>query len=269
MGRYGTQRAAPPLGMQQRRWGATYASYTRNTNEPLKRIAHGRRYEQLLQLIAAPLPNDKVLDCGCGDAHLFSHLIGEMAAANLVGYDPNAKLLAQADPAVTAGSCLTTDIDKLKAEHRRSFTLIYCVEVCEHLTDKALDELFDSITQLAAPYARIVFGVPIETGPSGFLKSVYRTARGRRQDASLTKALRALFGLPIRRTVTDVEWYGDHTGFSHTRLRQKLECAGFVVKRSSCLPFPAVGVALNNEIYFTCSARHAARGKDPPRGTHS
>jgi 2-polyprenyl-3-methyl-5-hydroxy-6-metoxy-1,4-benzoquinol methylase len=136
----------------------TYASYTRNTNEPLKRIAHGQRYEQLLQLIAAPLPNDKVLDYGCGDAHLFSHLIGEMAAANLVGYDPNAKLLAQADPAVTAGSCLTTDIDKLKAEHRRSFTLIYCVEVCEHLTDKALDELFDSITQLAAPYARIVFG---------------------------------------------------------------------------------------------------------------
>jgi hypothetical protein len=148
---------------------------------------------------------------------------------------------------------LTTDINSLKAEHRRSFSLIYCVEVCEHLTDKALDELLENIIELAAPYARIIIGVPIETGPSGFLKAMYRTAHGHRQAASVSKAVRALFGLPIPRNVTDVEWYGDHTGFSHARLRQKLQDRGFLVKRTTCLPFPLLGLALNNEIYFTCS----------------
>jgi SAM-dependent methyltransferase len=232
-----------------------YASYTRNTAEPLKRIAHGRRYEQLLRIIAAPLPADKVLDYGCGDGHLFSHFIGKIPLEKLVGYDPNADLLAQADPAVVAGSTLTTDLDGLKAEHRHSFSLIYCVEVCEHLTDKALDELLENITELASPGARIIIGVPIETGPSGFLKTMYRTVHGHRQAASVTKAVRALFGLPIPRNVTDVEWYGDHTGFNHARLREKLEQHGLLVKRSACLPFPSMGLALNNEIYFTCIQR--------------
>src|SRR5262249_8591016 len=160
-------------------------------------------------------------------------------------YDPNVDLLAQADPAVVTGSSLTTDINRLKAEHRHSFSLIYCIEVCEHLTDKALDELFENITELAAPDARIIVGVPIETGPSGFLKAMYRTAHGHRQAASVTKAVRALFGLPIPRNVTDVEWYGDHTGFDHMRLREKLSNRGLLVRRSACLPFPLLGLTLN------------------------
>src|ERR1700753_569704 len=158
-----------------------YASYTRNTAEPLKRIAHSRRYEQLLRLIAAPLPGDRVLDYGCGDGHLFLHLLGNVPSDRLVWYDPNADLLAQADPAVVTGSSLTTDMSRLKAEHGGWFSLIYCVEVCEHLTDKALDELSENISELAAPFARIIIGVPIETGPSGFLKAMYRTPHGHRQ----------------------------------------------------------------------------------------
>jgi 2-polyprenyl-3-methyl-5-hydroxy-6-metoxy-1,4-benzoquinol methylase len=229
-----------------------YASYTRKTAEPLKRLAHSRRYEQLLRIIAAPLPGDKVLDYGCGDGHLFSYLVGNVPPDKLVGYDPNADLLAQADPAVVAGSNLTTDINSLRTEYRQSFNLIYCVEVCEHLTDRALGELLENIAELAAPHARIIIGVPIETGSSGFLKAMYRAAYGNRQAASVTKAVRALFGLPILRNVTDVEWYGDHTGFNHAALRERLKDGGLLIKRTTCLPFPFLGLALNNEIYFSC-----------------
>src|SRR5450755_1255004 len=80
---------------------------------------------------------------------------------NLVGYDPNPKLLAEAAPSVSAGAELTTDIDSLIGKRPSSFSLIYCMEVCEHLTDKSLDELLKRITVLAAPGARIIFGVPI------------------------------------------------------------------------------------------------------------
>jgi trans-aconitate methyltransferase len=231
---------------------SSYASYTRDTTEPLKSLAHKRRYHQVLNLIAPPLPLDSVLDYGCGDGHLFSFLVHKFKRQNLVGYDPNPKLLAEAAPSVSAGAELTTDIDSLIGKRPSSFSLIYCMEVCEHLTDKSLDELLKRITVLAAPRARIIFGVPIETGPSGFLKSIYRAAHGGRQSASIAQAFRALFNMKLERKVTDVEWYGAHTGFSHIRFRKILEQGGFRIIKTLHLPFPALRSVLNNEIYFVC-----------------
>jgi 2-polyprenyl-3-methyl-5-hydroxy-6-metoxy-1,4-benzoquinol methylase len=230
----------------------TYASYTRGTTEPLKRLAHGRRFQQVLGLIAKPLTTDVVLDYGCGDGHLFSSLVDRFSRVNLVGYDPNPLLLAEASAEVREGCYLTGEIEALKVERPRAFSLIYCMEVCEHLTDKALDELLKNIALLAAPHARIIIGVPIETGLSGFLKSIYRTAHGGRQSAGIAQAFRTLFNMKIERKVTDVEWHGAHTGFSHTRLREILEHRGFRIIRTFHLPFPALRSILNNEIYFVC-----------------
>lgn len=230
-----------------------YADYTRNTAEPIKRIAHARRFTQALGLIASPLKTDRVLDYGCADAHLFSHFVGQLDRRNLVGYDPNPKLLAEASEEVSAGSLLTSDINFVKQQP--AFSLIYCMEVCEHLTDKALDELLRNIKDMAAPHARIVFGVPIEIGPSGFLKSIYRMAHAQRMGAGLLNALRSLFGLNIQRTTSDVEWFGSHIGFNHRRLMEHLESRGFMVRRTQCLPFPILGTVLNNEVYFVCSVR--------------
>lgn len=230
-----------------------YASYTRNTGEPLKRIAHGRRFAQVVSLIASPTESDTVLDYGCGDGHLFSHFMHRLGRSRLVGYDPDPKLLTQASDEVAAGSILSADIEALKRRHPFAFSLVYCMEVCEHLTDKATGELFDNIKALASPRAQIVFGVPIETGLSGFLKSLYRLAHGGRQGASVAKAFKSLLGVKIARQMTDVEWFGSHTGFEHRRLRDQIEAAGFRVRRSHCLPFPVLGTLLNNEIYFVCS----------------
>ncbi len=231
-----------------------YADYTRNTSEPLKRIAHGRRFEQAFKLVS-PLATDKILDYGCGDAHLFSHFLGRFSRDGLVGYDPNPKLLAEASPEVAGESTLTSDIETLKLQYPFAFSLIYCMEVCEHLTDKALDQLFSNIKVMASPHAQIVFGIPIETGLSGFIKSLYRMARGGRQNASIPNALKSFFGIKIVRHATDVEWYGHHTGFNHQRLKEQLESAGFKVRRSHYLPFPMFGTILNNEIYYICSIK--------------
>ena len=229
-----------------------YADYTRRTTEPLKRIVHVRRYEQVLGLVAAPLANDRVLDYGCGDGHLFSYLIKDFPRERLVGYDPNPKLLAEASSAVSEGAALTADVEDLKRRYPFGFTLIYCVEVCEHLTDQALAELFENLRALAAPHARIVFGVPIETGLSGFAKALYRARKGQ-SGVSTSVAIQSLFGIKIERDMTDVQWFGHHTGFQHNRLRIQLEAAGFIVRRSICLPLPVLRSIFNNEIYFLCS----------------
>jgi SAM-dependent methyltransferase len=229
-----------------------YATYTRDTAEPLKGFAHSKRFRQVIDFIAKPLPGDVVLDYGCADGHLFSYFL-KLPREHLVGYDPDPKLLAQASHDVQAGAQLTTDIEDLVKRNSHAFSLIYCMEVCEHLTNKSLEELFRNVKALAAPSARIVIGVPIETGPSGFLKNVYRLAHGGRQNVTFGKCLRALVNAKIERRATDVEWFGSHVGFSHTVLAEMLKQHGFLVQRTCCLPFPKFGTVLNNEIYFVCS----------------
>ena len=230
-----------------------YASYTRNTSEPLKRIAHKRRFAQVVELIAAPLETDTVLDYGCGDGHLFSYFVGRIPREKLVGYDPDPKLLAEASPDIVAGARLTGDIDALKLEKPFGFSLIYCMEVCEHLTTKAMAELFLNIRAMTAVHGRIVIGVPIETGPSGFFKNLYRVSKRMGYPASVLNAFRSLVGAPIERMTTDVEWFGHHTGFRHTDFRRMLEDSGFRIHRTHHLPFPVLGGVFNNEIYFVCT----------------
>jgi hypothetical protein len=81
---------------------------------------------------------------------------------------------------------------------------------------------------------------------------MYRAAHGGRQSASIRQAFRAFFNMKVERKVTDVEWYGAHTGFSHIRFRKILGRAGFRIIKTLHLPFPTLRSVLNNEIYFVC-----------------
>ncbi|UPJ51867.1 class I SAM-dependent methyltransferase [Bradyrhizobium sp. 200] len=221
----------------------SYASYTRNTAEPIKAIAHSRRFQQAAKIIAA-LPSDTVLDYGCADAHLFSVLgpVKERA-----GYEPDPKMVAQVSPNLRDVR-IYTDRDELLSSGRR-FSLVVCMEVCEHLTPKSLRELLHSVRSLCLPGARAVFGVPIETGLSGLAKGLYRMAKSQ-DDATLSNSLKSLFGLPIDRRITDVEWHGAHTGFNDKKFAAEL-ARHFTIESTTCLPLP-IGRAFNNEIYYVC-----------------
>ena len=228
----------------------TYASFTRSTSEPIKRLAHSRRFSQIVSRIAAPLASDIVLDYGCGDAHLFTHFLDH---PRLVGYEPVPSILSQASHEGAAAAFLTTDLRLMLDKDRGQFSLIYCTEVCEHLPDETLQTLFKNIRTLAAPHARIVFGVPIETGLSGLLKLAYRmTMDSRRVGYALPDAVAAAFGRKIDRRQTWPEYYHHHTGFSHSRFRRVLELSGFRIQRTRCLPFWFAGTVLNNEVYYIC-----------------
>lgn len=222
-----------------------YADYTRNS-KGIKGIIHGSRFSGALGMI--PLdPSMKVLDYGCGDGGFFEDLSTKVPAENLYGYDPY--LIGEME---FVGATTYVDADVLTAAHPNYFDAVYCMEVCEHLTDGALHDLFDNLRRVGKADAAFVFGVPIETGISGFVKNSYRLMKGRSQRATFSKLLRSLFAIPIPRAHDKNGWIGSHIGFDHNYFREMLDYGGFTAKEVKCLPVPITGSVVNNEIYFIC-----------------
>ena len=167
--------------------------HTRNTTDPFKKIAHGGRLQSAAKLTALS-GEQKVLDYGCGDGALFEYLEPYVPAENLYGFDPG--LLEQM---TFVGATCYDDPDVLVSKHKGHFDVVYCMEVCEHLNFDAMCELYKNIHSVAKRDGTVIFGVPLETGLSGFLKNIYRSLRGGRQGATFGRAIKSLFGLWIPR----------------------------------------------------------------------
>lgn len=225
---------------------ARYADYTRNTSEPIKRIAHSRRLRQAAAIV--PLQATmRVLDYGCGDGGFFEELSRYVPAYNLFGYDPY--LLNEM---TFEGATVYTDRSQVVDSLRESIDVISCMEVFEHLDHPRTFEAFDAIRGCAQADATIVFGVPLETGPSGFAKSIYRVMMGGRQNATIGRAFKALFGIPIPRPIAPRGRIGPHTGFDARAFGELFRYAGFEVVRKHHLPVPMLRGIINNEVYFVC-----------------
>ena len=229
-----------------------YADYTYRTKEPLKRLAHGKRFQQAARIV--PLAEEMmILDYGCGDGAFFHHLAEFTPPKNLFGFDPGLLNELNFDGATTYEAA-----SELIANHESEFDVVFCLEVCEHLSNDAIYELLRNLRLTARQDATFVFGVPIETGLSGFLKNIYRFCRGRRQNATLGRAIKSLFGLWIPRAFSPEGWSGSHLGFDANAFRELLKYGGFEVQRTVCLPWPRLGAVFNNEIYFVCRRNQRA-----------
>ena len=230
-----------------------YSDYTRNTNEFLKRVAHGRRHQQAVALLGAR-PGDVILDYGCGDAFTLQ-IIENVSYSDMVAYDPDPDMIAQIDSEFAKKINVYGDSETLCQKNPKRFSLILCFEVCEHLSPISLDKVFADFKRLIKPGGRILIGVPMETGVSGLLKNLYRLYKGRRMGATLSKAFLALFGHPIERDIEESGWISSHIGFREIDLLSALERAGFDVKIVGRLPFSWSGSFLNNESYWCCKVR--------------
>lgn len=227
----------------------TYAELTRDTKKPLKALVHRRRLAQASRIVAATA-GDLVLDYGCGDGHLFTHLLDAVPADRLVGFDP--MLLGQMPDALRAKVATFDDRRALLDAYAGRFSVISCIEVCEHIGEAATTTLLDDIRALAAPDARVVIGVPIETGLPGLVKNLYRALTDDAQGASVAIALKSLVGAPILRPSDADGLIPSHIGFDAWAFAKSLAEHGFKVERLDFLPLPLLRGLLNNEVYFTC-----------------
>jgi SAM-dependent methyltransferase len=224
----------------------SYADLTRNTNESLKKIAHSGRLSSAARMVSLRA-DQKVLDYGCGDGGFFSELLNFVPANNLFGYEPY--LLDQ----MTVEGIKTYDkIDALVKNHPNDFDVVFCMEVCEHLNQFALQELFEAIKKSSKFDGVFVFGVPIETGMPGFVKNIYRTVRGNRQNATFGRALKSLYSGYIPRANDPTGWIGSHIGFDCLYFQEQLRYGGFDVINTRYLPWNAGKGFASNEAYYIC-----------------
>lgn len=226
---------------------SSYAELTYRARNPLKRIVHANRFGPLLRVV--PLhSHSRVLDYGCGDGYFLRTAERAANPALLVGYEPDAAMRAQATGTTAR---MVSDVSEIPAV---GYTHIFCQEVLEHLAEASLAELFTRIKALATPETLIVFTVPIEHGPSGFAKNLYRS---RSQPVTFAEAARSLFGLPISREISETPfgpYIFRHTGFDVRAMERELRTS-FAVERTHNDPFESLPMGLNNSRVIVCKAR--------------
>lgn len=229
-----------------------YADYTRNTTEPLKAFAHKRRYNQALDIIS-PKIDDSIIDYGCGDGYLLELMSSYIPKSNMTAFDPDKEMISQISDELYRDIVTYDNRLDLLSNNKNNFSLIICIEVLEHLSPSSVLMVLDDFHHLAAPGAKIVIGVPIETGLSGFFKNIYRYVLGRRMGANLGSIFGALFGAKLPRMFTASGWTPSHIGFRESDLINALEMKKFKVKKGNCVPFKVTGRTFNNESYLICS----------------
>lgn len=153
-----------------------------------------------------------------------------------------------------------------------SFGVVTCMEVLEHCTPDAAENVIRQMRRLVAPDGVVIVSVPVETGPALLVKTAARAVAGLRgvsgyQDrerftpGELARMVFAGSKTAIDRPVYETRFpdgspnrYHGHKGFNWRALRARLE-RDFVVRETRFSPLPVLGGLMNSQAWFTCAPR--------------
>jgi SAM-dependent methyltransferase len=230
----------------------SYASHTFDDPNPIKRLLHRHRFPALVGECPVP-PEGKVLDFGCGDGRLFRILIDQFGVSSdrLTGFDPNPDIQPQFRALVPEAEFVGREEDIQRPEG--GFEAIFCFEVFEHLTRKQTERAVPELARLISPTGLLYVEVPIEVGPPGFLKNIYRRVMNDER-IPLGLMLRSLVGLKVERQpriLPDGSPTFEHPGYSFAQTRRDLQ-KRFVIEREFSNPFPILPFFINNVRVFSC-----------------
>ncbi|MFQ5590287.1 MAG: class I SAM-dependent methyltransferase [Phycisphaerae bacterium] len=114
-----------------------------------------RRRLELIRRMAAPRPDDRILEVGCGGGHV----LRLFPSADLTGVDVSGHMLEKARRNLKG--CRTTlikgDIQELNLP-RAAFDVVICSEVLEHTTDP--ERILAEMRRLLTPGGRAVITFP-------------------------------------------------------------------------------------------------------------
>ncbi len=210
-----------------------------------------------------------MLDYGCGDGTFLT------MAADRIGAGCGADIATDA-----IGDCRTrlaayrnlrfcTVRELADPSHERAYDVVTCMETLEHCTAPAVETVLRDLARLAAPGARILISVPIETGPAFLIKLVVRKLAAWRglsdyryyESYGVRDALRMMFA--GRATAVERPVYGGseapghtHYGFNWREMRERVR-ARLVLELTVFSPLGFLGGWVSSQAWFVCRPRPA------------
>lgn len=236
----------------------------------LLRWSHGSRFRVARELVA-PHAGRRLLDYGCGDGTFLSMVHDLFPHA--VGAEVDAALAADAARRFGDHAGLRfVHTSALAGEADGSFGVAVCMEVLEHCTPAAVDQVVAGLRRLVSADGVVIVSVPVETGPALVGKQLYRRLAARRGLEGYrereTYTARELAAMVTAGAATSIERpvyhsrfasgepnvYHGHKGFNWRALRRRL-AADFTVRETRFSPLPALGPLLNSQAWFVLSPR--------------
>jgi SAM-dependent methyltransferase len=231
-----------------------YADKTFRDRNPVKRYLQQRRLRDALHAAPAWPDSGWVVDLGAGNGELCRQLLERIPAQRLVCYEPHPELIEEARRNIGPDSGVRFCRKPAELPSGPA-SLVFCLEVFEHLPPKETEELLDLLQGLLGRSGKAVIGVPIETGLPALGKGLFRMSRRYGEyDARPGHVLRAALGRPPKdRPVVELMpgkyFHLHHLGFDLSGFEEVL-ARRFNLLERSCSPFRVLGRSVNSEAYF-------------------
>jgi SAM-dependent methyltransferase len=242
-----------------------YSDRLLNHGTFVTRLAHRSRLKTLFELLS-DRNYDRALVLGCADGWLLDQLARAGRIRAGLGIDPAPASLEVARRRFEgrAGFEFLTP-DKIGQVGTGGIDLLICTETLEHVNDAAGE--IAKLARWGKPNARLVISVPIEVGPSLFVKHLGRylaTKAGPYGYEPYTWSELISAGLfwdvdsfeSTHRHASRAGGKG-HKGFDFRRVKRELErvCQ---IDRAMFTPFPPLGPIVNSTAFFLCTVNRSS-----------
>jgi 2-polyprenyl-3-methyl-5-hydroxy-6-metoxy-1,4-benzoquinol methylase len=232
----------------------SYSSRLLEQGSFLTRLAHRRRYDKTLDLVAE-LRGATLLDYGCGDGLLLKRALERHLMVRGVGVDSSAAMRRLARSVLTGISGVSVIAPDELPRHLppASCDVVLCCETLEHASRPS--DILDLLRTYVAPAGRVIITVPVEVGPALLGKQVGRflascISRYRYEHYKTSELLAAAL---LWKTAGSDEERG-HKGFDY-RTVERLVRERFTITRTVFSPFPRLGPLANSTIMWLCKLR--------------
>ncbi|MGW8256516.1 MAG: methyltransferase [Thermoguttaceae bacterium] len=233
----------------------SYGEITFRDRNPVKRWLQQQRLVSAIKLCGC-LPQEPraICDFGAGNGELCKLLVEYYENAKLICYEPTPNLLSEAKQNL-AGIDEVEFCDDIRGVAHRTFDLVFCLEVFEHLPPKETAEALRQIYDLLTSTGTIIIGVPVEVAVPAIYKGFFRMlCRYGAFDANIKNMLLSfVLRPPVNRPISEIApgfgFHYAHMGFDYRRFKEILSVY-FTVSKMSASPFAALGPWLMPEVYF-------------------
>ncbi len=225
-----------------------YADLTTESKSFLKRFSHGSRFNIALDLLN-PGPEDKILDYGTGDGYILPMIRAANSHCEVVGYEPVQYMFEELKDKMresgVQGLHLRNNLDGLTSTYNK----ICCLEVLEHLAEKAQMREIKKMMGLLSDNGQIIISVPIEVGLSSLMKNIVRILLRQTHDGTnFRNIVYSLFGVHFHRG--EAPYIPSHVGFYYRDLEKLLLASGLRMRLKKFSPLPALNGVINSQVFF-------------------